>query len=207
MTYIDDINIIYNIMSWFRKNMIDDLPNDDTIWKIAFTNWLMGQGCTIEYSQLVVLRNGLGFAPNYDQLRFDRDEDATLFMLRWTQVELNHVINIGLGRYVPEELTVWGKLWWRFVPGEVINVRWPKGDITITEDHPLWDWTIGPSMYIVESADPNDHYRPELEKFCGRQGWNWNWGMVNNDMAENRLTIKIRKKYSRWATYFALIWQ
>ena len=107
---------------------------------------------------------------------------------------------------MPCGLNIWQKLWWRLVPGEVINVRWPVGDIIITEDDPRWDWTIGPSQYIVESADPNDHYRHEIEQHCGSQGWNWNWGMANNDVTANRLTIKFRRKHAQWASYFALKW-
>jgi len=110
------------------------------------------------------------------------------------------------GRYMPCGLNIWQRLWWRLMPGEVINVRWPVGDIIITEDDPRWDWTLGPSRYIVESADPNDHYRSEIEKHCGSQGWNWNWGMANDDVAANRLTIKFRRKHAQWASYFALKW-
>ena len=120
--------------------------------------------------------------------------------------EIRGLFRFQSGRYMPCGLNIWQKLWWRLVPGEVINVRWPVGDIIITEDDPRWDWTIGPSQYIVESADPNDHYRHEIEKHCGSQGWNWQWGMANDDVATNRLTIKFRRKHAKWASYFALKW-
>jgi hypothetical protein len=123
-----------------------------------------------------------------------------------SRFEIKNLFEIRNGRYLPCGLNFYQKLWWRLMPGEIINVRWPCGDITITEDHPLWDWTIGPSRYIVESADPNDHYRPYLEKHIGRQGWDWNWGMADRDAIDNRLTIKIRKKHAHHATMLALIW-
>lgn len=122
------------------------------------------------------------------------------------KLEIKGLFQLSPGRYMPCGLNIWQKLWWRFVPGVVINVRWPVGDIIITEDDPRWDWTIGPSRYIVESADPNDHYRPEMEKYCGRQGWDWNWGMANNDISDNRLTIKIRRKYANYAILLAIKW-
>lgn len=109
-------------------------------------------------------------------------------------------------QWMPAGLNIVEKLWWQFVPGEIINVRWPVGDVEINESMPQWDWTIGPSRYVVVSADPNDHYRPYLEKHVGRQGWDWNWGMANNDVAANRLTIKIRRKYRDHATILALKW-
>jgi hypothetical protein len=85
------------------------------------------------------------------------------------------------------------------MPGVVINVRWPQG------------WAV---LYVdghggqtsVDSADPNDHYRPFLEQHVGRQGWDWNWGMADRDATENRLTIKIRRKYAKSATIAALRW-
>jgi hypothetical protein len=109
-------------------------------------------------------------------------------------------------RWEPCDMTIMERLWWRFMPGTVISVRWPRGEIIIDEEHPLWDWTVGPSKYRVESADPNDHYRPELEQRVGRQGWDWQWGMADRDATTDRLTIKIRRKHARWASYFALKW-
>ena len=115
-------------------------------------------------------------------------------------------VNSGRTLWIPCGLNLKDKLWWRFMPGVVINVAWPNGEIVVTEDHPLWDWTIGPSMYKVQSADPNEHYRPFLEKHVGRQGWDWNWGMADRDATDNRLTIKIRQKYKMYATIAALQW-
>jgi hypothetical protein len=93
-----------------------------------------------------------------------------------------------------------------FMPGTMIKVKWPVGDVVITEDDPRWDWTIGPSKYIVESADPNDHYRPYMEQNVGRQGWDWDWSMLDNDVVQNTLTIKFRKGKEHLATLVALRW-
>jgi hypothetical protein len=84
MTYIDDINIIYNLQYWFRKNRIDDLDNNDKVWAENFKQWLAEQGCEIDYANNRVLRNSLGIAPNYDKLRFANSKDATIFVLRWS---------------------------------------------------------------------------------------------------------------------------
>lgn len=92
------------------------------------------------------------------------------------------------------------------MPGEVIRVKWPDGDVVIDESMPQWDWTVGPSRYIIESADPNDHYRPWLESHVGRQGWDWNWGMADTDAIDNRLTIKIRRGKEECATMALLLW-
>lgn len=98
------------------------------------------------------------------------------------------------------------RLWWRLMPGVIIKVRWPVGEVVITEDDPRWDWTIGPSKYLVESADPNDHYRHWMEKNVGKQGWDWDWTMMHNDIAENKLTIKFRNGKKAQATIAALRW-
>ena len=98
------------------------------------------------------------------------------------------------------------KLWWRLMPGTTIKVAWPVGEVIVTEDHPLWDWTIGPTRYKVESADPNDHYRPYMEHYVGKQGWDWDWCLMNNDITENRLTIKLRKGREKYATILQLKW-
>jgi hypothetical protein len=103
------------------------------------------------------------------------------------------------GRYMPMGLNILQKLWWRFVPGVVINVRWPKGWVVLHEDP-------DGSKVSADSADPNDHYRPWMEQHVGRQGWDWNWGMADRDATDNRLTIKIRRKHAKYATIAAMRW-
>ena len=92
------------------------------------------------------------------------------------------------------------------MPGVIVNVKWPMGLAAIDESMPQWDWTIGPSRYFVESADPNDHYRPWMEQHVGRQGWDWDWCMMNNDVACNRLTIKFRHGKENFASIVSLKW-
>lgn len=122
------------------------------------------------------------------------------------KLEIKNLFRLPSGRYLPCGLNIYQQLWWRFMPGVIINVQWPVGEVVIDESMPQWDWTIGPSRYIVNSSDPNDHYRPWLETHVGKQGWDWNWGMVNNDVVENRLTIKICKSKSKYATIAQVLW-
>lgn len=102
----------------------------------------------------------------------------------------------------------WYWLWWQCVPGETVSVCWPTGTIVAGPGpaDPRWqDW--GGAAYIkFESADPNDHYRPWLEANVGRQGWDWNWDVVGDDMTLNRISIKFRRKKAQWATVAALRW-
>jgi len=96
--------------------------------------------------------------------------------------------------------------WWHWMPGVTINVAWPTGKVKVGPSHRDGWSGYGPEFEYVDSADPNDHYRPWLEKNVGKQGWDWNWGLRDNNAAENRLTIKVRKKHAKWATMAALLW-
>lgn len=124
-------------------------------------------------------------------------------MSKW---EINGLFRLPSGRYLPCGLNIVQKLWWWLVPGVVINVRWPVGNITVDDSDPRWDWSLGSTLQQGFSADPNDHYRPFMEKYVGRQGWDWNWGMANRDATDNRLTIKIRRKHAEYATIAAMRW-
>jgi hypothetical protein len=110
------------------------------------------------------------------------------------------------GRYFPCGLNTIEKLWWRFMPGVVFEVKWPRGQIKVGPSHRDGWNGIGEYFEYVESADPNDHYRPYLERHIGKQGWDWQWGMGGNNVAEDRLTIKIRRKYAHYATILAIKW-
>ena len=102
------------------------------------------------------------------------------------------------------KLTEW--FYWRFVPGEVVTVKWPTGWVVLHE--------ADGHKISVDSADPNDHYRPWLEKNVGRQGIDWNWRMGNNHWAfgdartnsNGVLDIKFRKGKTKYATIAALMW-
>lgn len=85
-------------------------------------------------------------------------------------------------------------LWWRFMPGEFVHVKWPSG------------WTKQDQLgNQVRSTDPNDHYRPYLEENVGRQGWDWDWRL--DDGSINGLTIKIRRDKRKYASIIGLMWQ
>jgi len=102
-------------------------------------------------------------------------------------------------QWEPCDMTIMERLWWRFMPGTVISVRWPRGWVVLDDDGQG-------GQTAIQSADPNDHYRPELEQRVGRFGWDWRWGLADRDATQDRLTIKIRRKHARWASYFALKW-
>ena len=94
------------------------------------------------------------------------------------------------------------KLWWQLMPGTEFEVRWPTG---WTEPEPA----AGGGFIQFESADPNDHYRPWLEKHVGKQGWDWNWriGNIATTTGErDTIWIKIRRGRAKYATIAALRW-
>jgi hypothetical protein len=97
------------------------------------------------------------------------------------------------------------KLWWKLMPSTTIKVAWPNGTIIGDSDPRHYDRT-GAAYLTYESADPNDHYRPYMETNVGRQGWDWDWTMMDNDVSKNTLTIKFRKGKEHWATMIALRW-
>ena len=113
--------------------------------------------------------------------------------------EIKGLFFLPSGRYIPMGLNILQKLWWRFVPGVVVYVKWPKGWVVLHE-------APDGSCVSTESADPIDHYRPWMEQHVGRQGWDWNWGLADRDASDNRLTIKIRQKYAKYATIAAIRW-
>jgi hypothetical protein len=117
-------------------------------------------------------------------------------MAKW---EVNGLFQMPSGRYLPCGLNIIRQIWWRFMPGVVINVKWPTGWAVLDEDP-------DGGQTAVESADPNDHYRPWMEKNVGKQGWDWDWGMADRDATDNRLTIKIRRKYQDYAIIAKLQW-
>ena len=89
--------------------------------------------------------------------------------------------------------TPWEKFWWSVVPGQVIEVKWPNG-YTEPDDN----------LKFFQSADPNDHYRPELERLVGVQGWDWEWKVGN--IGRNTLLIKFRRGKTKYAPYLAMKW-
>ena len=126
--------------------------------------------------------------------------------LQVSKLEIKKLFEFRKGRYLPCGLNIKERLWWRFMPGVVINVKWPAGNITVDESDPRWVDLGGAVWVSIDSADPNDHYRPWMEQHVGRQGWDWNWGMADRDATDNRLTIKIRQRHARYATLVAIKW-
>lgn len=101
--------------------------------------------------------------------------------------------------------------WWIFDYVE-ITVKWPSGEIVVDHNDPRWA-DLGGAVWIgFESADPNDHYRPDLELNVGKQGLDWDWHLKwhgrNIETGENvgRLTIRFRKSKSNWAAYYTMKW-
>ena len=120
--------------------------------------------------------------------------------------EVKGIFKWNYKHFYPCGLTFKEKLWWRFVSGVVINVKWPKGPLVVDHNDPRWVDLGGAVWVSIDSADPNDHYRPYLEQNVGKQGWDWDWGMGGMDATENRLTIKIRQRHAKYATIAAMMW-
>lgn len=85
------------------------------------------------------------------------------------------------------------------MPGVIVKVKWPVGWVRLWEDG-------NGGVVDCESADPNDHYRPWMEEHVGKQGWDWNWDLLDNDASTNRLTIKVRRSKADLVSVMALMW-
>lgn len=106
-------------------------------------------------------------------------------------------------------------LWWRWMPGTEVTVKWPVGEIVVDHNDPRWiDIGGAVTVSLGTSADPNDHYRMWLEQHVGRQGWDWNWKIgpaaATNDAGTvigfDTLVIKFRKAKEKYATIAAMRW-
>jgi hypothetical protein len=92
--------IYYKTQTFFAKNILPALPNDDRAWAKGYSEWLKEQGAIIvegagrghrhpSASQLRAagalprVKTSLGVAPFYDFFEFEKDSDATMFVLRW----------------------------------------------------------------------------------------------------------------------------
>lgn len=86
--------------------------------------------------------------------------------------------------------TIAGDLWWSLMPGVTATVAWPKG------------WTKPDHLgNQFESVDPNDHWRPWLEKNVGRQNWDWGWRI---NISTNSVDIKFRRDHKAKMSMFLL---
>ena len=95
-----------------------------------------------------------------------------------------------------DSLSEW--LFWKYGKGPTVTVKWPVGPVSVPNGDN--------AGVLTESADPNYHYRPYLEKNVGKQNRDWVWGLRDNNAAENRLTIKFRKSKAKWSSIAALLW-
>ena len=98
------------------------------------------------------------------------------------------------------------KIWWRLMPGTTFKVRWPVGKVLVGPNSREFDGTVNEIPQYVESADPNDHYRPDLEKYIGRQGRDWDWALTDGDVRSNSLTVKIRVGKQKYAAWLMMRW-
>lgn len=111
----------------------------------------------------------------------------------------NHRVKVGV--------SILNRLWWKLVPGTSIKLPWPSGNIVVDHLDPRWQ-DMGGAVWVDLgfSADPNDHYRWWFEKHVGRQGWDWDWTMMNTDVMENKLTVKFRRGKEKYAILATLRW-
>lgn len=93
---------------------------------------------------------------------------------------------------------------WRYRLKTSIVLNWPHGRVVLHDDG------TG-RITSTESSDPNDWYRPWLEKNAGRQGWDWEWRIKATNITDpherilnivDKLEVKFRN--ANVATMFAL---
>jgi len=91
-----------------------------------------------------------------------------------------------------------------------IIVKWPVGEVMVGPNSKNHDGVYGGAWYqLVESSDPNDHYRPVLEKYVGRQRVDWDWGhmfIYSEGTFRDEMEIMFKKKHEKLATYYKLLW-
>jgi hypothetical protein len=113
---------------------------------------------------------------------------------------------MGMRNYTWSYVFFMNWVFWYLFPTVQLKLKWPVGEVVVEPGAPGWDWAMGATKQLVMSADPNDHYRPWLEKHVGKQAWAWDWKMAENDVADNRLTLRIRRDKAKYATLAAVRW-
>lgn len=107
------------------------------------------------------------------------------------------------------------KLWWKFIPGIEIKLKWPSGYISKPQIHTasFLHKMLTNNNNEVFSVDPRDFYQPWLETNVGKQGWDWDWksepawSMYEPSLPsyeQDFLIIKFRKGKEKYATEFLL---
>ena len=97
-------------------------------------------------------------------------------------------------------------LFWKYGKGPTIKVKWPVGWVLLHQNP-------DGSAVGTESADPNDHFRPWLEKNVGKQNRDWMW-KIGPAAADNgsgtrgydTLLIKFSRKKAKWSSIAVLLW-
>ena len=87
MKYINNPKTIYNLIAYFKKNIVPDLGNDNRVWAESFKLWLLKQGANIEVCPAAGRwfdKSLLGIAPNFDKLAFEDECKLIMFSLRWS---------------------------------------------------------------------------------------------------------------------------
>lgn len=106
-------------------------------------------------------------------------------------------------------LNIWQHIWWKLLLGTTITIPWPKKEWVTLHD----DGDGGKTDSLTD--DPNDHYRPYLEKHVGKQGWDWDWHIDPKHSIyligfpreyNDQLKIKFRKGKESWASITAIMW-
>ena len=83
MIYLETDQIHYTTREYFRKHVIDNLPNILDEWAKGYRVLLAEQGCEIVRQGENLLRDGLDVAPGYDRFLFRDEQAAILFSLKW----------------------------------------------------------------------------------------------------------------------------
>jgi hypothetical protein len=84
MIYLETDNLYYNSQVWFAEHILPNLINNESAWAFAYRKWIKEQGATIVPHVPQMLVNSLGISPGYDKFKFDNEQDAVMFTLRWS---------------------------------------------------------------------------------------------------------------------------
>jgi hypothetical protein len=114
---------------------------------------------------------------------------------------------------ITNELKKWrDRIYWSLVDHVEIDVKWPEQKMVIGKyGDPGW-YDVGANYVEFETSDPNYHYRPFMEQWIGRQGWDWDWRLawhgrnIETGEQNGRLTIRMRQKHAIYASHMALMW-
>jgi hypothetical protein len=84
MIFLDTNPLHYNTRFYFKENIMPNLPNNFDAWYEGYRSWLAEQGCEIIKHEPKSLGDALGVSTGYDWFGFVNDQDATLFLLKWS---------------------------------------------------------------------------------------------------------------------------